>query len=52
MAKRRLKPHTRRGLNRRKAGARKPMSSEQKAINKKVREAQSAADKARISKKE
>ncbi len=39
-------------MNRRKAGAKKPMSTEEKERRKKVREAQSAADKARLSKKE
>lgn len=50
MAKRRLMRNKKRGMNRRKAGARKPMSIEEKERRKKVREAQSIADKARISK--
>lgn len=52
MTKRRLKRHKKQGMNRRKAGARKPMSTEEKQRRKKVSEEQSIADKIRLLKKE
>jgi len=50
MAKRRLKPHTHRGMNRRMLTWKKPMSAEEKLARKKNAEVQRELNKAKLAK--